>query len=124
MTNVFYYRDIVSIDKDGIWFAPPYKTETFVSFSECVKNFAKEWSAETGRNIDETAITCIGTRDHSRGYFNLFSSPETIIVTLSADDLNFFLLNRLMGGKRLQENQFRALQAKILEVGYSTLDLT
>ncbi|NQX66668.1 hypothetical protein HQN90_11070 [Paenibacillus alba] len=106
---------IVEVTSIGITFVDSYVMTKFIDFKECNENWVmynkrkKNWSEDEVEQY-RTKSKCVGQRDicGKPCYFEFFTRPFTKI-----EFTNF-----------LAQNHFRDLQRKILEVGWTTFDLS
>lgn len=102
------YTQIGSINKDGLTVKNVNKF-VFISFEECVKNYALENSLEKSR--------CVAERDITKLTFIFYTEPKiklTFKKKIFIDWLPF----------KHTTSKFRGLQKAIISYGYTTYDLS
>ena len=118
MEKIIYDHQIITINNNESQTIPNsliYKNgnETHcILFSECVKNFQKEY---------QTAVSnCIGERDFEKDYFLLFSD-ETKTKIIFKKRFSFKFQHHFLHGPRRQ--RFWKFQKLLSEINYTTYDL-
>ena len=106
--NYIICYELVNIDSSGIT-VKNSSAEFFISFEECVKNYANENSLENSR--------CVATRDITKLTFTFYTQPKIRVVFKK----HFF--KDLVSGKSAV-SKFLELQKAINKYGYTSYDLS
>ena len=106
--NETVFSELVSVDQWGIK-VKNKKTEVFITFEECAKNYANE------KLIEESK--CVATRDITRLTFTFYTSPKIKLIFRK----QFF--KDILSGKTAT-GKFIDLQNEINKYGYTSYDLS
>lgn len=101
-------HNVISVTRDGITLESA-GAKIFVNFDDCVKNY----SLETGKKFSK----CVATRDISTLTFTFYTHPKINLVFKR----NFF---KDIFVKKSAVRKFFDIQKSIVEVGYTSLDLS
>lgn len=107
MDNIICHN-VIDVAKEGITLKTA-KENIYISFDDCVKNF----SSENGREF----CKCVATRDITTLSFTFYTQPKTNLVFKKS------FLKDLISGKSAV-SKFFDLQKAIVEVGYTSYDLS
>ncbi len=107
MNNIICHN-VIDVTKEGITLKSE-KKEIYISFDDCVKNF----SSENGKEF----CNCVATRDITTLSFTFYTQPKTTLVFKKS------FLENLIAGKSAAR-KFFDLQKAIVEVGYTSYDLS
>ena len=107
MNTIFCHR-LIDVTTAGITLESN-KQEIYISLEDCVKNFDLE--------IEKGYYKCVGTRDITTLTFSFYTQPKTNVVFKKS-----FLKDIILGRSAI--NKFLDLQKAIIEVGYTTYDLS
>jgi len=100
--------EILDVDNSGLTIKCN-NSDIFISFAECVKNYANENSLENSR--------CVATRDITKLTFTFYTQPKLRVIFKK----HFF--KDLVSG-RSAVNKFLELQKTINKYGYTSYDLS
>ena len=106
--NEIVFSELVSVDQFGIK-VKNKKTEVFINFEECAKNYANEKLVEESK--------CVATRDITRLTFTFYTFPKIKLIFRK----HFF--KDVLGGKTAT-GKFMDLQNEINRYGYTSYDLS
>jgi hypothetical protein len=97
---------IKNVNKNGIYLTG----KTFISFQDCIRNWAKE------KEIPATGNICVGERNASgkHPYFCFYTQERTKII----------FEKRLLGFRIKDKKSFYGLQKELTNIGFTTFDLT
>lgn len=107
MNNILCHN-VIDVTKEGITLESARK-KIFISFDECVKNFSLEKGKAFGK--------CVATRDITTLSFTFYTQPKTNVVFRR----NFF---KDLIAKKSAVSKFLDMQKSIIEVGYTSYDLS
>ena len=107
MNNITCHN-LIDVTKEGITLESA-KEKIYISFDDCIKNF----SLEKGKEF----CKCVATRDITTLTFTFYTQPKTNVVFKR----NF--LKDLIAGKSAV-SKFLDMQKAIVEVGYTSYDLS
>ena len=107
MNNIICHN-VIAVTKEGITLESDGK-KIYIHFDDCVKNFSLEMGSEFCK--------CVATRDITTLSFTFYTQPKTNVVFKRS----FF--RGLIPGKSAA-NKFLDMQRAIIEVGYTTYDLS
>lgn len=101
-------RNIIGVTKEGLTLESA-KEKIYISFEDCAKNFFLEHGDEYQK--------CVATRDVTTLSFTFYTTPKTNVVFKSS-----FIKNLFVGKSAV--HKFLDLQKAIVEVGYTSYDLS
>ena len=106
--NSIVYHNLVDITKEGLTLESN-KEQVYISFDCCVKNYSLEKGQKTSN--------CVATRDVTKLTFTFYTQPKINVVFKRN-----FLKDLIV--KKSAVSKFLDLQKAILEVGYTSYDLS
>ena len=107
MNNIICHN-IINVTKEGITLATTREI-IYISFNDCVKNF----SLEKGNEF----CKCVATRDIATLSFVFYTEPKTNVVFKRS-----FFKDLIVG--KSATSRFLDMQRAIVEVGYTSYDLS
>ncbi len=107
MEDIVCYK-MIAVENEGIWLKHQ-DAEIYVNFDECAKNYACENSLAQNR--------CVATRDVTNRVFIFYTLPKTKVIFKKS------FLHGLFGRKSAV-NRFHDLYKTIIELGYSSCDIS
>lgn len=107
MNNIICHN-VIDVKKEGITIESA-GAKIYIDFDECVKNFSLENGSEF--------CNCVATRDITKLSFTFYTQPKTHVVFRKS------FLKDLIAGKSAV-SKFLYMQRAIVEVGYTSYDLS
>lgn len=107
MNNIICHN-VIDVTKEGITLKSA-REKIYINFDDCVKNF----SLEKGKEF----CNCVATRDITTLSFTFYTQPKINVVFKKN------LFKNLIAGKSAV-SKFFDLQKAIVEVGYTSYDLS
>lgn len=107
-SNYTIYTDssIVDINENGILL----ESSVFINFNDCADHFNQMY---------DCSAKCIGDRDITEPSFSFYTSPKPTVIkfTKHGKIREFFTSNNA-------EHRFQRLQKRLIELGFSTRDIS